>query len=61
MSMAAYGGHAEVARILMSHGATLDHQDVDQDTPLSLARNRGHRTLVMMIEEEMTRRAMEEG
>jgi hypothetical protein len=25
MSMAAYGGHAEVARVLMSHGATLDH------------------------------------
>ena len=61
MSMAAYGGHAEVARVLMSHGATLDHQDVDQDTPLSLARNKGYRTLVMMIEEEMTRRAMEEG
>jgi hypothetical protein len=61
MSMAAYGGHPEVARVLMSHGATLDHRDVDQDTPLSLARNKGHRTLVMMIEEEMTRRAMEEG
>jgi Ankyrin repeats (3 copies) len=61
MSMAAYGGHVEVARVLISHGATLDHQDVDEDTPLTLARNKGHRTLVMMIEEETTRRAMEEG
>lgn len=61
MSMAAYGGHAEVARVLISHGASLDHQDVDQDTPLTLARNKGHRTLVMMIEEETTRRATEEG
>jgi hypothetical protein len=59
MSMAAYGGHAEVARVLISHGATLDHQDVDNDTPLTLARNKGHRTLVMMIEEETTRRATE--
>jgi hypothetical protein len=59
MSMAAYGDHAEVARVLISHGATLDHEDVDHDTPLTLARNKGHRTLVMMIEEETTRRAME--
>jgi hypothetical protein len=59
MSMAAYGGHAEVARVLISHGATLDHEDVDHDTPLTLARDKGHRTLVMIIEEETTRRATE--
>jgi ankyrin repeat protein len=59
MSMAAYGGHAEVARVLISHGASLDHEDVDHDTPLTLARNKGHRALVMMIEEETTRRATE--
>ena len=52
MSMAAYGGHVEVARVLISHKAQLDNVDVDQETPLILARNRGHRALVMMIEEE---------
>jgi len=60
MSMAAYGGHVEVARVLISHKAQLDNVDVDQETPLILARNRGHRALVMMIEEETTRRATEE-
>lgn len=59
MSMAAYGGHEEVARILISHGATLDHKDVDDDSPYTLAFNRGHRNLVMMIEEETTRRTTE--
>lgn len=59
MSMAAYGGHEEVARILMAAGATLDHQDVDEDTPYTLAHKQGHRTLVRMIEEETTRRATE--
>ena len=34
----------------MSHGATLDHEDVDGDTPYTLAFNKGHRHLVMMIE-----------
>jgi Ankyrin repeats (3 copies) len=60
MSMVAYGGHVEVARVLISHKAQLDNVDVDQETPLILARNRGHRTLVMMIEDETTRRATEE-
>jgi hypothetical protein len=60
MSMAAYGGHEEVARVLMSHGATLDHEDVDGDTPYTLAYSKGHRNLVMMIEEETTRRATED-
>ena len=60
MSMAAYGGHVEVARVLISHKAQLDNVDVGQETPLILARNRGHRALVMMIEEETTRRATEE-
>ena len=46
-----------VARILMSHGATLDHEDVDGDTPYTLAFNKGHRNLVTLIEEENTRRA----
>lgn len=59
MSMAAYGGHEEVARVLISHRASLDHRDVDDDTPLTLALNKGHRNLVLMIEEEMTRRAIE--
>ena len=55
----AYGGHEEVARVLMTHGATLDHEDVDGDTPYTLAFNKGHRNVVMMIEEETTRRATE--
>jgi ankyrin repeat protein len=42
MSMAAYGGHVEVARVLISHKAQLDNVDVDQEPPLILARNRGH-------------------
>ena len=49
----------KVARVLMSHGATLDHEDVDGDTPYTLAFNKGHRNVVMMIEEETTRRATE--
>ena len=43
----------------MSHGATLDHEDVDGDTPYTLAFNQGHRNLVMILEEETTRRATE--
>jgi hypothetical protein len=43
MSMAAYGGHEEIARTLMAAGADLDYKDVDGDTPKDLATKRGKR------------------
>jgi hypothetical protein len=59
MSMAAYGGHVEVAKILMAAGARLDMKDVDGEIPLDLALKSGHREMVMLIEEEGTRRDVE--
>lgn len=41
MSMAAYGGYEEIARMLILAGAELDYKDVDEDSPLDLATNRG--------------------
>jgi ankyrin repeat protein len=50
--MCAYGGHVEICRMLLDHGADLDNIDVDGDTPESLATNRGHADIVIMLEEE---------
>lgn len=52
LSMCGYGGHAAIARMLLDHGADLDNVDVDDDTPTSLATQRGHAELVVMFEEE---------
>lgn len=43
ISMAAYGGYDEIASILICAGADLDYKDVDGDSPLQLAMNRGKR------------------
>lgn len=56
--MAAYGGHVDVAKLLLEHGADLDNIDVDGDTPEHLATNRGHAAVVFLFEEERQRRAM---
>jgi len=61
MSMAAYGGYPEIAKLLMEAGADLDYQDVDGDTPLDLATNKGHTPVVLLIQEEITRRTVESG
>ncbi|CRK35879.1 hypothetical protein BN1708_019843, partial [Verticillium longisporum] len=42
LSMAAYGGFPAIARLLLDNGANLDNVDVDGDTPIDLAANRGH-------------------
>jgi len=56
LSMCGYGGHVEIARMLLDHGADLDNRDVDGDTPESLATNRGHADIVIMLEEERAAR-----
>ncbi|KAK0613356.1 hypothetical protein B0T14DRAFT_277292 [Immersiella caudata] len=52
LSMCGYGGYANIARLLLDHGADLDNVDVDDDTPTSLAAHRGHAQLVVMFDEE---------
>src|ERR1700760_710836 len=52
LSMCGYGGHVAIARVLLDHGAKIDNVDVDGDTPISLAEQRGHADLVIMLEEE---------
>lgn len=54
--MAAYGGHIEVAKLLLRHGADMDNVDVDDDTPERLATNRGHAAIVFLFEEERQNR-----
>ena len=61
MSMAAYGGYPEIAKLLIEAGADLDYQDVDGDSPLDLATNKGHTPVVLVIQEEITRRTVENG
>lgn len=50
--MCGYGGHVEICRMLLDHGADLDNIDADGDTPESLAANRGHADVLIMLEEE---------
>ncbi|KAJ7761871.1 hypothetical protein DFH07DRAFT_771198 [Mycena maculata] len=52
LSMCGYGGHVAIARLLLDHGAKIDNIDVDGDTPKSLAAQRGHADIVIMLEEE---------
>jgi hypothetical protein len=52
LSMCGYGGQVAIARLLLDHGADLDNVDVDDDTPTSLAAQRGHAQLVVMFDEE---------
>jgi ankyrin repeat protein len=61
MSMAAYGGYCDIAKLLMEAGADLDYEDVDGDSPLSLAESKGHTDVVLLIQEEMTQRAIDQG
>lgn len=56
LSMCGYGGFADIARLLLDHGADLDNIDVDGDTPEALATNRGHAAVVFVFEEERQRR-----
>ncbi|KFY14625.1 hypothetical protein V492_02509 [Pseudogymnoascus sp. VKM F-4246] len=56
LSMCGYGGHVEICRLLLDHGADLDNIDVDGDTPETLATNRGHANVVIMLEEERAAR-----
>lgn len=58
LSMAAYGGHESIAKLLLACGAETDVADVDGDTPLDLATNRGHANVVIAIEEERANRAV---
>ena len=52
LSMCGYGGYANIARLLLDHGADLDNVDVDGDTPTKVATQRGHAQLVIMFDEE---------
>ncbi|KAJ6473595.1 hypothetical protein C8R47DRAFT_987232 [Mycena vitilis] len=58
LSMCGYGGHVAIARLLLDHGAKIDIVDVDGDTPISLASQRGHANLVIMLEEEEAIRSL---
>lgn len=51
LSMCGYGGHIEIARLLLDHGAEIDNVDVDGDTPESLATNRKHAQFVILLDE----------
>lgn len=56
LSMCAYGGHADIARLLLEHDADLDNVDVDGDTPTSLAAHRRHTDLIVIFDEERAAR-----
>ena len=57
--MCGYGGHLEICRLLLDHGADLDNVDVDGDTPESLATNRGHSDIVIMLDNERDARDLD--
>lgn len=50
LSMCGYGGHVDIARMLLKHGADLDNIDVDGESPEDLVRNRGNREMVLLFE-----------
>ncbi|KAJ7507142.1 hypothetical protein B0H11DRAFT_192661 [Mycena galericulata] len=52
LSMCGYGGFPAIARLLLDHGANIDNVDIDGDTPKSLAIQRKHVDVVIMLEEE---------
>ncbi|KAF9073867.1 hypothetical protein BDP27DRAFT_1215405 [Rhodocollybia butyracea] len=51
LSMAAYGNHLTIARVLLDHGASLDNIDVDGDSPYQLATNRGHSDMLILFDQ----------
>jgi hypothetical protein len=59
LSMCGYGGFPDIAKLLLEHGADMDNVDVDGDTPMTLAENRGHPDMVFLLEEERQRRDLE--
>ncbi|KAJ4482360.1 hypothetical protein J3R30DRAFT_3699798 [Lentinula aciculospora] len=59
LSMAAYGNHLTIARLLLEHGAKLDNVDVDGDTPRQLATNRGHSDMVILLDEVCAQRDLQ--
>jgi len=54
--MCGYGGHLDIAKLLLEHGAEIDNIDVDGDTPEILATNRKHADIVFLLDEERHRR-----
>ncbi|KAH8205373.1 hypothetical protein TruAng_000452 [Truncatella angustata] len=51
LSMAAYGGHLGIARLLLEHDADMDTVDVDGDTPMQLAATRGHSDIAILFDQ----------
>jgi ankyrin repeat protein len=49
LSCAAAGGYEAVVRLLLEKGAEPDSKDMFGRTPLSLAAERGHRTVVQLL------------
>ncbi|KAF7353155.1 ANK-REP-REGION domain-containing protein [Mycena sanguinolenta] len=58
LSMCAYNGDANIAQVLLDHGANLD--SLGGDPPRWLAEQRGHRDIVIMLQEEAIRRVREQ-
>lgn len=58
LSMAAYGNHLSIARVLLDHGANMDNTDVDGDTPRQLAVNRGHSDMVILLDQVCAEREL---
>lgn len=59
LSMCAYGGHRDIARLLLEYNADLDNIDVDGDTPTSLAAARGHTDMIVIFDEERAARDLQ--
>ncbi|KAJ3817765.1 hypothetical protein F5880DRAFT_1696642 [Lentinula raphanica] len=59
LSMAAYGNHLAIARLLLDHGARMDNVDVDGDIPRQLAVNRGHPDMVILFDEVCAERDLQ--
>ncbi|KAJ3793196.1 hypothetical protein GGU11DRAFT_423311 [Lentinula aff. detonsa] len=59
LSMAAYGNHLAMARVLLDHCAKMDNVDVDGDIPRQLAVNRGHSDMVILLDEVCAERDLQ--
>lgn len=55
LMMAAYNGHAEVARILLSSGADAKRKNADKQDARSLAEQAGHSIVVRVLDEHSLR------
>jgi len=60
LSMCSYGGFVDIARMLLDHGADIDNVDVDGDNPETLATNRGHAAMVLLLDEERAARDLKD-